>query len=770
MKTKLSVMRRFAVIAAFLAVAAGVRGAASATFKDTWTDTGSVDSIDQFDNVNSTGSFSVSINVPLDGTDLSEADFDSSFSLSIGPSGGTIPIISDTLGDASRFAGKSATFPIFGNDVDINGNPITVGSVTVSWTTTTLTVTGTAKMDVLQEEPMYSGNSFGEPGSQPVLGPYEIAVSLDASDNNGGTFNFDNQYVTVTGSDKETEYNGGGFGPVPLENGSVSGTANFTPPKVSITSPAANFKVNDQNTVVQLKGTASAGQWIDSVEVYLNTNYDNPIDIDQEGDFPTNALSWTASVDLSQGGQPGPNVITVVLTDTAGDTNAVSRTYVWVETSTAALTINPLNSGTIKGKIQNGATLQKGVGYSVTATPASKAWIFADWTDDAGDVLSSNATFVYLDTDGTLTANFVANPFNNSQLAGTYTGLFYDQDNGLEVNDSGYITMKVTGTGGYTASLYLASAGRSFPLSGQMSPAPDGSPIASATGKITVSKSEFLQVLIQVATDTTLADPGAGVMSGVVNAFSDAAETDPIDSAEIQGELSLPNAKIGVGKYNVVIGPASADPSTGPGGYGYGSATVSKTGTVTTVLNLADGVSPAITFNGSTAQDGTCPFYASLYGGKGVILGWLQFATNGSDGVQGLSMNWVKGPVADKYYTTGFTATPTLSGALYTAPKSGANVLGWTAGTFAVDPTYAGLSLPDETDFAVTFNPAKNTFSDASKVTITFTPSTGAVSGSFYAAGAKSATTFKGVETMGAGYGFYLGANKETGPVRFQSP
>ena len=80
------------------------------------------------------------------------------------------------------------------------------------------------------------------------------------------------------------------------------------------------------------------------------------------------------------------------------------------------------------------------------------------------------------------------------------------------------------------------------------------------------------------------------------------------------------------------------------------------------------------------------------------------------------------------------------------------------------------MSLPDETDVAVTFNPAKNTFTDTSKVTITLTPSTGALTGSFYPTGGKTSLKFNGVEFGGAAYGFYTAADKETGPVWLGDP
>jgi hypothetical protein len=167
------------------------------------------------------------------------------------------------------------------------------------------------------------------------------------------------------------------------------------------------------------------------------------------------------------------------------------------------------------------------------------------------------------------------------------------------------------------------------------------------------------------------------------------------------------------------------------------------------------------------ARDGTCPFYDSLYGGKGVILGWLRFETNGSGAVQGLNSWWVKEPLADKYYTNGFLVdeSGSPSGALYLPPAAGANLFGATALTFVVDGGFTNLSLPNETDFAVTFNPAKNTFTDTSRVTLTLTPSTGALSGSFYPAGGTTPLTFHGLTVGGAALGYYTNINYQTGPV-----
>lgn len=755
-------------LAASVCAASHIATAASLlTLTDSWTDTGVYYTPLQAYAVETRGSASVNISLPLQGVDLSRADAGTTFLLSIGPAGNPTVIRWATLGHAEHYTAgeKSANF----------------GNLIVSWTATTITVSGRAYEDILGVEQMFADMSIGVATnytiessltSSSIIGAYaEVILTMDASDNGGGVFNYDNPYVPITGSDKETEWLDPDGYYYPLETGSITGTVDFTPPKLTITSPPANLKVYNQNTVIELEGMASDNMGVADIQYFVNGDTNNIMDVDQAAELPANSIAWTVvDLDLSQLGRPGSNVVTVVASDLAGNIASVSRTFLWIETNSAVWTVNPPGAGTIKPN-KNGQSLQVGIGISVTAMPASKNWIFSQWTDDVGDILSSNATFEYYDTNnGSLIANFETNYFQTAGLAGTYTGLFFDTNNGAQLDDAGYITLTVTPTGGHSGKLYLASAASPFSFSGQLSEATDDS-VARANFTIMVNKSLYLNVSLLVATDPNLTDPGAGMLGGFVNAFSDPTQTNLIDSAQIQGELSLYNpTKIPPGLYNVVISPATSDPSEGPGGWGYGSATVSKKGAVALALNLPDGTSPAMSFSSLVAQDGRCPFYASLYSGNGAILGWMQFATDGSGTMQSQPINWLKLPVADKYYTHGFTAVPAISGGLYLPPKAGTNIFGETALTFTIDAGYTNLSLPDEVDDSVIFNPAKNTFTDTDNVKITLTPTTGALTGTFIPAGAKTALTYHGVVSGGAGYGFYIGANKETGPIWIGTP
>lgn len=563
-----------------------------------------------------------------------------------------------------------------------------------------------------------------------------------------------------------------------------------TGPKLTITAPASGLKVYDANPVVDLAGMASDSKEITNIECFVNGNTGNPIAIDQSNELPTDKVSWTAKVNLSQFGNVGSNLVTVIAVDSSGDQTSVSRSYYWIETSLVLVTVSPTGAGTVKG-IKSGQVLQVGEGHTVTATPSSKKWIFSEWTDGNGDILSSNASFEYFDENGgvtnTLTANFVLNPFTSPEFGGNYTALYYDTNDETVVRDDGYITIEVTETGAFSGKIYNADYSKTTgTLSGQLSEAPDGSSATATPRLVLFGKHDYLQVNLQIATDPAAIDPGAGVtepgaglMTGYVTSFDSPAETNATDIAEIQGNHSFYNAKTLPGRYNIVIQPVSSDPSQGPGGYSYGTATVSKTGTVAVVLNLADGVSLPISFSSALAQDGSCPIYAALYGGNAVLLGRMQFATDGSGGMSPTSITWFTETYNDALLpnSTAFSGQPLLSGGLYTAPKGGANVFGAgeTALTLEIDPSYAGLNLPDEIDVPVTYNPARNTFTytdNTDKATITLTSTTGAVSGTFvYPPGGRSSFTYKGAVVDGVGYGFYKDpANKETGPIWLGTP
>jgi hypothetical protein len=758
-KMSFPLLRRLALMASLLALSLVVACGSQVTFSDTWKGVSATYYGDGYYTINTYGSAIAYISVPLTNVDISQFNTNTPIFFGIGTVGSTATIYSGSLGDDKGYsAGKRAV--------------VLKGGVTVSWSATTLDVSLSAGTDVLQEETTYADNSdtIAADNTEAIGGAYEVTVQL-------GDFVYDNQDVVVTGHNTETEYFPpagtfvipGTIYPLAMETGWVHGSADFSRPVVSILSPAADLtKVYDGGTLIHMKGRASDNIDLASVEYIINGDTNNPIAIDQAGELPTNHLTWTASFDLSTNSdaQVGSNVVTVVAVDTSGNQTSASWTILWIETNSAALTINPTGAGTVRG-LRNGQELQKGFSYPVTAIPFSKKWIFAGWTDGDGDFLSFDASYNYVDTDGTLTANFAPNPFN-AGLAGTYTGLFFNTNNwaGAQPTNSGYITIKVTESGAYSGLLYLADNARPFSLSGQLAVVVAGT-TATNHCLVKVNKSEILDVSLQVAADTNLSDSGAGTVAGFVGAYSDGAMANQIWSAPIQGQLSLYTTNIAAGVYNVIISPASlGNPFAGPGGYSYGTATVTKKGDVAWMMNLADGTSPPISFSTALGQNGDCPFYASLYSGKGVVIGWVQFGLGSTGEIQSSAISWTKLPAADKFYTNGFSSSPVIAGALYFPPRAGTNIFAWTNAPLSIGPED---STDDLADFDLTFDPAKNILSapgvSTKELALTFSKSSGMATGTYLAPGTKIAHPFRSLETAGYAWGFYLTTNDATSTI-----
>ena len=132
------------------------------------------------------------------------------------------------------------------------------------------------------------------------------------------------------------------------------------------------------------------------------------------------------------------------------------------------------------------------------------------------------------------------------------------------------------------------------------------------------------------------------------------------------------------GKYTLLI-PGSENASAQPGGNGFGAVTVSDSGNVTFSGILGDGT--PVTSTSIVSSEGQWPFYVSLYGGKGSILGWLSFTNDGDISGQ---TGWFKLPQATaKLYPGGFTNSTEAIGSVYHY-TNGLPVLGFTEGQLSL--------------------------------------------------------------------------------------
>jgi hypothetical protein len=304
---------------------------------------------------------------------------------------------------------------------------------------------------------------------------------------------------------------------------------------------------------------------------------------------------------------------------------------------------------TLKGKV-----FQAGKQYTLTAAPA-KGSVFSGWVSN-GVVVSTNTKYSFLlGSNVVLQANFMPNPF--IPAVGSYRGLFYVA-NDASVESSGSFTATVTSTGAYTARIGWGAA--NLPFAGAFSF------VGAAPIKSIRHGSSTITVQLQL-------DLSGGPMTGTIS--------DGTWSASVVANpaiYSRTNPAPQAGRYTMVI-PGIANAPTQPGGNGFGAVMVNSLGDVSLSGTLGDGT--AFTSSSVVATEGQWPFYVSLYGGKGSILGWLSFATNGDVNGQ---IDWFKVPEETaKLYPGGFTNGTEVVGSPY-KDTNGLPVLGFADGLLSL--------------------------------------------------------------------------------------
>jgi hypothetical protein len=393
------------------------------------------------------------------------------------------------------------------------------------------------------------------------------------------------------------------------------------------------------------------------------------------------------------------------------------------------------------GRMSGGGTFKAGTSRTVTATP-NNGYIFANWTEN-GAVVSGSASYTFtLHYDRDLVANFVSNPF--PAVSGSYYGLFYDETNGVSPQSSGCFTITTTSKGGVSGSLQVG--GIRYSLTGQFSETGTASNIIArgSAGALAVD----LRLDLANGTDRLLGSVGNLAWTATLTG----------DRAVYDGKTSIaPEA----GSYTMIIA-GDYGSTISPGGDSYATLTVSKSGVVSLKGTLADG--KTITPKAPVSKNGQWPLYASLYSGQGVLWGWLTF-TNASE--LGGSVAWIKPALNTTPYPAGFSLTARALGERYVPPGKGTNVFGLTVSTnLTLTLVGGGLDVADH--IALEANDQVTTLSGP-KLNLTFTPTTGAFSGSVANPPSSKPISFGGVvlQSQGTGSGFLLGT-EESGEVRLE--
>ncbi|MBC8002524.1 MAG: hypothetical protein H7X97_08040 [Opitutaceae bacterium] len=127
-------------------------------------------------------------------------------------------------------------------------------------------------------------------------------------------------------------------------------------------------------------------------------------------------------------------------------------------------------------------------------------------------------------------------------------------------------------------------------------------------------------------------------------------------------------------------------------------------------------------------------------------------------------LTWTKTSISGRYYPAGFTNKVEVISSLFAAAAKGRRVLDVTNAIFTV---FGGnLSMATNSTLTLTTNNhALVTSTNLAKLSVTFAPATGLVSGSFTHPATLRATPFKAVvlPQQKAVYGWFLGSNQSGG-------
>jgi hypothetical protein len=389
-------------------------------------------------------------------------------------------------------------------------------------------------------------------------------------------------------------------------------------------------------------------------------------------------------------------------------------------TASVTLIADPTNAGVVTG----GGTFNIGSQVQISATPYD-GWTFTEWNDGN----TQNPRTITVPSGGAAyAASFTFVPTN-----ARYSGLFYDT-NGIAFQSSGFFSLTLTAKGTFTAKLLLA--GETYPFSGSFSS--DG----SASNSVSVSKSNRLTILLGFDSG------GLDILSGQVSGAS--------WTANLTAEMARKESSSA--EYTALLSQRTTPP-----GYGYLLIT-NHTGTVTLSGTLADGTSfsQAVPLSGP----GDLPVYGNLYGGTGLLLGWLGLESGSPAG----QLTWIKpASRSTALYTNGFTNLVVVQGSPWTNPLPHTAAIDLPSGQLDI----SGGSLVSALSFnvAVSNNNAlvKLAGSPTNSLSGSINPKTGLLTITFGNGAGKATTAGKGavLQSMNSGGGFFLGKTN-AGSIRLQ--
>jgi hypothetical protein len=318
---------------------------------------------------------------------------------------------------------------------------------------------------------------------------------------------------------------------------------------------------------------------------------------------------------------------------------------------------------------------------------------------------------------------------------GSYNGLVSDT-NGASAASSGFFSATVTRGGAYTAKLVVSN--QTYTASGRF----DATTGADSRALKGGAKAPALSAQLQL--DLATGDQ----ISGQVAAGSGW-------TAQLlafrQGYNAATNPATPLaGSYTLVIRPST------PGGLGYGTVKIDKSGNVQWSGFLADGT--AVSQSATLSRQGYWPLYASADGGGAVLMSWVQFTNQPDCDLYGQSV-WLKPATPRaKMARAAFTNELTVIGSAYSAPAAAAALAGLGQGTLVLD----GADVGGSATYLFSLNKQDQVvLPAASKLKLGLNLGSGLFNGSVSLAPAHS-LSFQGVflPKLTNGWGYFQGTNQ----------
>jgi hypothetical protein len=479
---------------------------------------------------------------------------------------------------------------------------------------------------------------------------------------------------------------------------------------VGLGAPTLRFgKVQQTEDSLEVNGTVQPKRSDDPITgVRVRLNGGEPF-------YADGTTSWHTTLTLN----PGWNTVSArALTQTGSESAEVSKRVFYLVTR--SVTVETNGYGRVTPNL-NGKRLAVASRVTMRATPGPDQ-LFTGWS---GSTNSTNATLAFtLQDDMNLVANFIPDPF--VPVRGNYVGLVMPTSSAPTHQNSGSFTLTVDKRNSYSARFVIG--GRTYVGSGKFNI--DGhADLRVQSGRTVLTGSVQLDL-----------NGGSDMVTGTITDGS------TIDSAFTGNRAVFSTKKPApfAGRHNLAIANNSD-----VGGNGFGSVLVTATGNAVASIKLGDG--SVMSQNVPVSKNGDWPFFASLYSGRGSILGWVRFANQPDSSLTG-TLNWFRPASNTRAYPGGFSTTVPLVGSLFISPPTAGPLLRWTDGVVQL----ANGGLADVINIPVK-NTAKNVITNtdgdvALRATVNVL---GSITGSFTQPGQRP-TTLSGVvlprNNSGAGY------------------